>query len=141
MNFGYEDHVTLLTELKVDPSVAAGPLDIKADTTWLVCADVCIPQDGNFTLPLKIDPAAPQQNTAAGAAITAAREQLPNAAPWPVKVTRSGDQLSFTAGPGLAGTFKDAAFYPYDDGLIVNAAAQPSQFAGKSVTRESHRGE
>ena len=27
---------------------------LKADATWLVCADVCIPEDGAFTLPIQV---------------------------------------------------------------------------------------
>ena len=141
MNFGYHDHVTLLTELKVDP--AAMPADgvIKADATWLVCADVCIPEDGAFAIPLKIDPAATETNSTAAAAIQAVRNDLPQAAPWPVKVTRSGDLLTFSAGPGIdsavkpgaEGAIKDVTYFPYQDGLIVNAAPQTAKVSGDSI--------
>ncbi|MGZ6187021.1 MAG: protein-disulfide reductase DsbD family protein [Candidatus Binataceae bacterium] len=124
MNFGYEDHVTLLTPLKVAAGAAQGAAEIKADVSWLVCADVCIPQDASFSIPLKIAADAPKQGTPAAQVIAAARETLPKAAPWPVKVTRAGDALTFTAGPGVTDKIKDATFYPYDDGLIVAASPQ-----------------
>jgi DsbC/DsbD-like thiol-disulfide interchange protein len=124
--FGYTGHATLLTELKIDPSVAA-PAEIllKADVTWLSCSDVCIPEDGGFSLPIKIDAAGAHRNTAANAAITAARQALPRAAPWPVKATRSGNTLIVTAGPGVSvHALKNAAYFPYDGALINNGAKQ-----------------
>jgi thiol:disulfide interchange protein DsbD len=124
MNFGYEDHVTLLTPIKVDAGAPVGNAEIKADVTWLVCSDVCIPQDASFSIPLKIAAGAPKQSTPAAQTIDAARASLPKDAPWPVKVTRAGDALTFTAGPGIAGKVTDVAFFPYDDGLIVNASPQ-----------------
>jgi thiol:disulfide interchange protein len=134
MNFGYHDHVTLLTELKVDPAAAPADGVIKADATWLVCADVCIPEDGAFSIPLKIDPGATAENATASAAIQAVRDALPQAAPWPVKVTRSGDQFTFAAGPGIDGAVKAATYFPYQDGLIVNAAPQTTKVSGDAVT-------
>lgn len=141
MNFGYHDHVTLLTELKVDPAAVPADAVIKADATWLVCADVCIPEDGAFTLPLKIDPAATETNSTAAAAIQAVRNDLPQPAPWPVKVTRSGDELTFSAGPGIdggikpgaEGAIKNVTYFPYQDGLIVNATPQTIKVSGDTV--------
>ncbi len=133
MNFGYHDHVTLLNELKVDASTVASDAVIKADVTWLVCADVCIPQDASFSMPLKIDPAAPAETTPAATALQVVRNSLPQAAPFPVKATRSGDQLTFTAGPGVEGAVKSVTYFPYQDGLIVNAAPQTAKVSGGSV--------
>ncbi len=124
--FGYTGHAALLTELKIDPSVAA-PAEIllTADVTWLSCADVCIPEDGSLSLPIKIDAAHGRPNGTAQAAIAAARKALPRAAPWPVKATRSGNTLIVTAGPGISQrTFKSVMYFPYDGALIANGAKQ-----------------
>jgi DsbC/DsbD-like thiol-disulfide interchange protein len=124
--FGYTGHATLLTELKIDPSVAApAEIQIKADVTWLSCADVCIPEDGSFSLPIKIDAAGAYQNTAENPAIVAARKALPRPAPWPVTATRSGNILTITAGPGVSRqALKRAAYFPYDGAMITNGANQ-----------------
>ena len=133
MNFGYHDHVTLLNELKVDAGAVPADAVIKADVTWLVCADVCIPQDASFSMPLKIDPAA-TETTPAATAIQVVRNSLPQAAPFPVKATRSGNQLTFTAGPGVAGDVKNVTYFPYQDGLIVNATPQTAKVSGDTVS-------
>jgi thiol:disulfide interchange protein DsbD len=122
--FGYTRHVTLLTELKIAGSVAA-PADIllHADGTWLICAEICIPEDGSFSLPLRIEPV--HRNMAANPAFVAARRAIPRPAPWPVRATTSGNTLIITAGPGVtAETLKSVLYFPYDGDLIVNGAAQ-----------------
>jgi len=124
--FGYTGHATLLTELKIDPSVAA-PAEIllKADVTWLSCADVCVPEEGSFSLPIGIEAAARGRNAEANTKIAAARKALPRAAPWPVKATRSGNILIVTAGPGVSErVLKSAVYFPYDGALINNGAKQ-----------------
>jgi DsbC/DsbD-like thiol-disulfide interchange protein len=124
--FGYTGHATLLTEMKIDGSVAA-PAEIllKADATWLSCSDVCIPEEGSFSIPIKIDAAGAHQNRAADAAIAAARESLPRPAPWPVTATRSGNTLIVSAGPGVSErALKSAMYFPYDGALITNGAKQ-----------------
>jgi thiol:disulfide interchange protein DsbD len=126
--FGYTRHVTLLTELKIASSVAA-PTEIllRADGAWLICAEICVPEDGSFSLPIKIDPA--HRKIAADAAFTAARDAVPRPAPWPVKATRSGNTLTITAGPGIAEpALKSVLFFPYDADLIANGAKQDFRF-------------
>jgi thiol:disulfide interchange protein DsbD len=122
--FGYTGHVTLLTELKIAASVAA-PTEIllKADGAWLICAEICVPEDGSFSLPIKIDSV--HRNIAANAAFNAAREAMPRPAPWPVKVTGSGNTLTITAGPGVGErALKSVLYFPYDGDLIANGAKQ-----------------
>ncbi len=134
MNFGYHDRVTLLNELKVDPAAVPANAEIKADVTWLVCADVCIPQDASFSMPLKIDPAAGNDTTPGASMIEVVKNSLPRAAPFPVKAARSGDQITFNAGPGIQGAIKSATYFPTQDGLIVNASPQTVKVKGDTVS-------
>jgi len=130
MNFGYHDEVLLLTELKIDETFAAPTeFELAASSTWLVCREICFPEDGVFSIPIQIDQNALKRDTPAGAEIAAARQALPQPAPWPVKSVRSGDILSLTAGPGVNVTdLTDAIYFPYPDGLIENAAPQRAAF-------------
>ena len=131
VNYGYDTQVVLLTEMKVASDAPKGDAVLTAEASWLVCADVCIPQDATFELPLKIDPGAPKSNTAAGATIAAWRDKVPIPAPWPVKATRDGNtvELAFAAKD-----VKSVEFLPYDAGLIVNAAPQPLSTKGNTTT-------
>ncbi len=126
MNFGYYGKVHLLTELKVAEDYA-GPstVPLDASATWLVCEELCIPEDGVFSLPINIDPNPVQQNTAAGAAIAATRAALPQEASWPVKTLRNGDVVTVSAEVGgIEDNITEAVFFPHVDGLIYNAAPQ-----------------
>ena len=134
MNFAYHDRVTLLAELTVAASVAPGPQVFKLESTWLVCADVCIPQDGSFELPLSIAGGGAQMNTADGGAIAAARAQLPQPAPWPVSLARKGTTLTLSAGPDAGlGKISGAAFFPYDEGILNNPAPQDLRVADDTL--------
>ena len=134
MSFGYNDHMTMLTELKVAPNVAPSAIALQADATWYVCSDVCIPEDGSFTLPIKISPDGARMNTAAGAAIAAARAQLPQPAPWPISLARKGKTLTLTAGPDVgADKFSEVAFFPIEDGVLTNFAPQTASIDKRTL--------
>jgi thiol:disulfide interchange protein/DsbC/DsbD-like thiol-disulfide interchange protein len=62
VNYGYEGKLLLPVPLTVS-SVSGDALDIKVSAQWLVCKDVCIPQQGEFALRLPL-----QATTAAHAA-------------------------------------------------------------------------
>jgi thiol:disulfide interchange protein/DsbC/DsbD-like thiol-disulfide interchange protein len=135
-NFGYENAVTLLTEVNVPADAKPGePFTVTANASWLVCAEVCIPQKAKLQLTLPV--AAPGGPAVAGdttgaALIDAARKQLPHdsadAAQGAHAVLR-GQQLALTW-PASARTpgasLKEARFYPLEWGRVAHNAAQPS---------------
>jgi thiol:disulfide interchange protein DsbD len=131
MNFGYEGEVTLVVPMTV--SASPGTAELVADATWLVCADVCIPEDGHFALPVTVAAAAGRLTDDAPL-IAAARASVPGPAPWPVRVRRSGDRFVLSAGPGLPAGIKDAAFFPDGDGAIANAAPQEFKSTGDGIS-------
>jgi len=58
MNFGYSGAVTLLAEITPPADLAADrDITIHADASWLVCADICIPEDESHDLTLPAGPA------------------------------------------------------------------------------------
>ena len=123
MNFGYSDEVTLLARLSVAPDVPAGNVVIAARSTWLVCADICVPEDGSFTLPLQIAPAAPQASTLAGAHLNAVADSLPAPVPGMVSAALTGDTLIVDAEwPDIPNG--EVVFFPYPTYLMDNVAEQ-----------------
>jgi len=121
VNFGFSDHVTMLTELKVASTVAPGALNLPAEISWLVCAEVCIPEGGSFTLPITVGTGGGMSN----AVIAAARAKLPQPAPWPASISRQGKTLTLTAGPDVGvDKVEHAAFFPFAEKVIANAAPQ-----------------
>jgi thiol:disulfide interchange protein/DsbC/DsbD-like thiol-disulfide interchange protein len=132
MNFGYEGEVLHLVKIAAPANLKAGePVTLKAKAEWLVCADVCIPEDAELALTLPSDPAKPSVDARWEQAFVSANAALPMAkfdAINTISAKIEGDKLVIS-GKTLAaagGTLypTEVMFYPYTPELIANAAAQ-----------------
>ncbi|MBV9659456.1 MAG: thioredoxin family protein [Verrucomicrobia bacterium] len=54
VNYGYSDEVVLLTEVTPPAQISEKELTLKAKAEWLVCAELCVPGDGNLELKLPV---------------------------------------------------------------------------------------
>jgi thiol:disulfide interchange protein DsbD len=135
MNFGYDNLVVLPVPITIADTVTRKQaLTIDAAANWLVCAEICIPDEGSFRVTLNVDPAAPTRPSADAAEIDATLNALPKPAPWPVTLSRQGDNVMVEAGPGFAPPAgATIAYFPFDSGLIDNAAAQAVSTNGGTV--------
>jgi thiol:disulfide interchange protein DsbD len=126
VSYGYGGEVWLLSRIAVPDGLRPGePVTLAAEAEWLVCADICIPEQGRFelTLPVTKAPVAPEPSIAEG--FRAARERLPRSAPWPVAAAAAGDRIRLTIDMGRdAATVRHAWFFPDRFGLIDNARPQ-----------------
>src|SRR5580704_2657539 len=77
VNYGYAKHAVHLVQLTAPKNLKAGtPAALAAKASWLVCSDVCIPEDAQLSLSL---PASAQPGSAdpgAAALFSAARSEL-----------------------------------------------------------------
>ena len=108
-------------ELLLPVTVTAAAGTIKAHADWLVCKDICIPEEGDFSLTLPVGTPAPS----AQAVLFAAHDRaVPRASPWAARI--SPDGTLFVQGAELsAATVTDAWFIPETPGRIQDDAAQP----------------
>jgi thiol:disulfide interchange protein DsbD len=74
MNYGYDGRLLLPVPLTVGPAFTGNSLEVKASAQWLVCKDICIPQQGEFTLSVPAQ-AATALHAGAFAAALAAQPQ------------------------------------------------------------------
>lgn len=121
MDYGYEGKVWLLTKLTA-PADAKGPVAIKAHASWLVCKNICIPEEQALTLTVNAgggaDPGVAKE-------FAAARAALPVASPWKVTYALGNTLDLYIAAPSLAAAHpRSADFFPAGAGLIKNAAPQ-----------------
>jgi len=130
MQYGYENKVWLLTDLTVPSDAKPGSVAmLKAAASWLVCRQVCIPEDAVLSLPLAIGSA-----SAANAIFTQdfalGRAKLPMGAPWPARF-HAGPGLSlFLASTSLAEARpSDVEFFPSRGGEVKDMAVQELGFA------------
>lgn len=123
VNFGYSNDVTLLARLSVADDAPTGSAMLTARATWLVCADICIPEDGSFAVPVTVDTSAPQASTVDGAHLMAIATTLPEPLPGLVRASASEESLVVSA-DWDALPDGDIVFYPYATYLMDNTAEQ-----------------
>ncbi|MBZ9613639.1 protein-disulfide reductase DsbD family protein [Rheinheimera maricola] len=54
MNYGFEGQTILLSELSIAPDYSADSIDIQLQADWLVCEEICIPAEAQFSLILPV---------------------------------------------------------------------------------------
>lgn len=118
MTYAYTGEILL--PVRVTPPAAGAPLDIEAHASWLVCARICVPEEGTFRL--QLPPGHPAPSAQAGL-FAAADRLVPRPSPWPARISSDGT-LSMT-GEGLTPARVQAAwFFPASWGAIDQAAPQ-----------------
>lgn len=126
MNYGYEGEAVLLVPVTPPPSLdPASPVRLAAKLSYLVCETECVPgaADLALTLPVARDAVT---DPAARDLFARAREALPVPSPWPARLSREGDSLvlNLDAAGLRPETFGKAAFFPYSETALDNAAEQ-----------------
>jgi thiol:disulfide interchange protein len=128
VNYGYAKHAMHLVQITAPKDLKAGtPVTLAAKASWLVCSDVCIPEDAALQLQVPAGNAAGGIDAADSALFTAARSELPSAQPAPISAAIHGDQLVVTLGKEWGETLsqiQSLSFFPYAEGGIEYAAPQ-----------------
>ena len=128
VNYGYAKHAVHLVQITAPKDLKAGsPVSLAAKASWLVCSDVCIPEDANLQLTLPASAQAGGLDPAAAGLFTTARSELPSAQPAPTSARIQGDKLIITLGQAWGATLSQItslAFFPYDEGGIEYATPQ-----------------
>jgi len=135
MDYGYENTVWLLTDIQAPQDAKPGDAFIlKANATWLVCKEICIPEEVSLQLPIEIG-AGSQPDPATTAQFASARARLPMPSPWPATFHRNGANVDvFLKAPSLARAHPTAVeFFPATEGVIQNPAPQLTGYAPDGV--------
>ena len=126
MNYGYEGKVWLLTSLTAPAGAKPGELvNLKAKASWLVCKEVCIPEDATLTLPLTVSASPAKPYATITDQFAAARAKIPLASARPA-LFHSGDLVRlFLVARDLSHVqLKDAVFFPSVSDEITDFAPQ-----------------
>lgn len=124
-NYGYSGAVTLPVPVTVPEDAAPGRVEIPAQATWLVCEDICIPEDASLTLVVAVGESRADRTGArlVEAALRAAPQPAP--ASFEAAITAGESGLAFTfSGDVLTAAAGDIYLFPYESGLIDHAADQ-----------------
>lgn len=129
MDYGYEGKLWLLTRITAPADAKPGEtVTIKAAASWLVCENICIPEERSLSITLPVGSATLDPAVAQGFA--AARALLPIASPWKM-VYALGENLDlYVAAPTLVSARPTGVdFFPARSGLIKNPAPQVIGYA------------
>jgi thiol:disulfide interchange protein len=128
VNYGYARHAVHLVNVTAPKDLAAGAtVVLSAKAGWLVCSDVCIPEDGDLQLKLPVSAQSGSPDPAAAALFAAARSELPSPQLAATAARIKNGQLVIALGKAWGATLpqiKSLAFFPYDEGGIEYAAPQ-----------------
>jgi thiol:disulfide interchange protein DsbD len=128
-NYGYEGEVFLLSSIAV-PAGGPAPRALSAHARWLVCnPERCIPEEGELTLALGSGRGGdgPYANE-----IRYTRELLPQPASggWTFSARKGERAVELDIGAPAGYAPKTLQFFPYEEGKLQHAAAQPFSAAG-----------
>jgi len=119
MSYAYTGDV-LLPEVLSLKDAGSGDVTVKAHAEWLVCASVCVPEQGDFTLTV---PRGAGAASAEAGLFRAAAAGKPAASPFAAVITPDG--VLGLSGAGLsAASVKEAWFMPSVGGVIDQVAGQ-----------------
>ncbi|NML24708.1 protein-disulfide reductase DsbD family protein [Zoogloea dura] len=131
-NYGYAGEVTLISTLHVPADLKPGArFPVKATVDWLVCNEVCIPEQVELSLELPVIAAGTPRQTG-NPLIDKAVAALPAASPWPVQLEKGPGGLRLAAdSPALAALQPvEAWFYAAEWGKTQHATPQPMSLEG-----------
>jgi len=122
MNYGFAGRMGFLIPLDVAADVAEGPVSLEAKIAWLVCADVCIPEEASLSLPLTIAARSVAPDAEAAPLFAATRARLPM--PWPGGRFAFGPQTFVLDLPKPPPGTGEPYFFPADWGVLDHGARQ-----------------
>ncbi|MGC1523716.1 MAG: protein-disulfide reductase DsbD domain-containing protein [Steroidobacteraceae bacterium] len=128
VNYGYAKHAVHLVNITAPQDLKAGaPAVLSAKASWLVCSDVCIPEDADLQLTLPVNGTAGAVDPKDAALFAEARAELPSPQFASTTARVKNGQLLISLGKEWGATLPQItalAFFPYDDGGIEYAAPQ-----------------
>ena len=136
MNYGFEGEVLLPVPLEIPAGAKPGPVTLKADVAYLVCSDICVPEDVSLTFDLPVS-ATPSTAKAAGAdAIAKALAAAPKVGDLTAVFAADPTAVKLAlTGPAAAGSkIADAYFFPFDGAVIDHAAVQKAERGSEGLT-------
>lgn len=125
VSYAMAGDVWLPVEITIDSSVnASRPITLQAHAYFLVCDDVCVPEDGALSLPMGLGTA--EVNTSDAARIHKAEAKIPQLGSAQGSAVRQGRGLNIDI-IGLDSSFDDALIFPHENPIIEHS--EPVNFS------------
>lgn len=126
MNYGYSGEAIFLAQITPPENLAVGDqVSLSAFAEWLVCEEICIPEEATLNLSISVAESA-EGEPAAAELFSKARAALPSEMSWPVAyaIDQGRLLLRLSGAEGDLGPVRSVRFFPHQEQLIDNMAAQ-----------------
>lgn len=146
-NYGFEGALVLPVPITAPKDLAAGEaVTLKAFASWLVCEDICIPEEAELAITLQAleAPGAPDARWAKP--IAAVLAATPRDEGFQAGLSRQGEAVRLAvAHPSLAAAIAEdrlrkPAFFPYLGTVIDHNAPQPAALRGAGLALDLKHG-
>jgi thiol:disulfide interchange protein DsbD len=137
LNYGYSDTVLLPVPIEVPANARVGEkVTLKAAASWLVCKDICIPEQGVAEISLPVVEGAPRPDRKYGDALRETLAKAPKPVGLQASFEKAGDRVRLAVlGPELAGAeLADAYFFPFEGTAVAHSAPQAVERGAQGVT-------
>ena len=144
INYGFKDDILLLVRITPPANLAGSTLKLAAEANWLVCEDVCIPEEAKLELALPLAAAATPSDPKTRALFETARRNVPMESPWPARygVSKSGDPTLIVEAKGLKpDTIGNVYFFPAEWGHVAAMAKQAASVTAEGIRIPLKKGE
>lgn len=132
VNYGYEDEAIIVQTIKL-PETLSKPLVLEAKSTTLVCMDICIPEHDTLTLDISAISAAAYKD------LEIDFPRLPDEGLLQT-ITREGEDIVLNLGVGENPSLSEAHFFPFEWGVVDNAAPSTYEQQGAQFTLRQKAG-
>ncbi len=123
INYGFEGAPLFPVSVKVPANAEIGSVEtLTLDFYYLVCKDVCIPENGSASINIIIGESVKDDRW--DALIQDAINTAPQPSSIEAAITQTGDNVIVTAQNLPVGEFETAYFFPYDQGVLMHSEPQ-----------------
>ncbi|MEM9029139.1 MAG: protein-disulfide reductase DsbD domain-containing protein [Pseudomonadota bacterium] len=143
MNYGYSNTILLPVTLTPPPDITADQVTLTAHATWLVCEEICIPEEKTVSLTLDVARGGTVAASSEAALFSAAERARPIASPWASAISVAETEVTLLVqardiDPSRIG---DVRFFPAEWGIVKPAAEQRATWSDRGLQIVLTRGE
>ncbi len=124
VNFGYSGDLYLLVPIIAPADLAPGTsVTLTANARWLVCKDICIPEEATLTLTMDVASGDVAANKIWQKAFSNTRMALPIPSPWPASFGQRNESIALQLDMGSIDlpSIKSVEVFSSQEGVLKNA--------------------
>lgn len=142
VNYGYHDQVVFPIRMTAPDEIDGDTVTLAGQVEYLVCEDICIPEDAEVALTLPVSADAPSRDPDNAALFERARQRIPQDIGLDANYSVEGDVI--TVGVEVGGLkesrIESATYFPYEEGVIDNTHPQDFRLTDTGFVLSTHTG-